>query len=218
MGGFAEFVRVPERHLGLLPTGLSYEQAACLPQAAAIAWQGLHERANVQSGQSVLINGAGGGAGMYGIQLAKLAGAQVTGVDNGEKLEFMRSLGADHVLDYAAIDFTRQGREYDLVLDLVGQRGPRDYRRALARGGCLLYVGGSTSSLLRVALSRGGAKRLRVLVVRPGVHQLAQFIELCRSGTITTYVDRRFTLDGVPEALRYLGEGHAKGKVVITMP
>lgn len=218
LGGFAEFVRVPQEYLGALPAGLTHEQAACLPQSGAIALQGIRD--NVHSGQRVLINGAGGGTGMYAIQLAKLAGAHVTAVDNAGKLEFMRALGADAVLDYEAVDFTRQGIAYDLILDLVSDRRPADYRRALAPGGRLLVVGGLTRSLLRVALAGAGrrdGKRLRVLAVRSGVHRLSPLIELCRTGAVTTHIDRRFPLAQVPEALRHVGEGRARGKVVITV-
>ena len=220
MGGFAEFACVAERVLEPMPTGLSYEEAACLPQAGAIALQGIHERA--KAGQHVLINGGGGGAGMYAIQLAKLAGAEVTAVDNAEKLDFMRSLGADHVIDYEREDFTRGGREYDLILDMVGHRSVRVYRRALKPGGRYLFVGGSVNVLLRVLVSglvpaRRRGKKLRVLGVRLGAKHVTALVELIGDGTITTHIDRRFDLDEVPDALRYLGEGHVKGKVVVTI-
>jgi NADPH:quinone reductase-like Zn-dependent oxidoreductase len=151
-GGFAEYVCVPERLLAPMPAGMSYEQAAALPQAGAIALQGIRDRGLVRSGQQVLINGGGGGAGMYAVQLAKLDGAEVTGVDNAEKLEFMRSLGADHVIDYRREDFTRNGRAYDLILDLAGYRTVFAYRRSLAAGGRYLYVGGSMAMLLQALL------------------------------------------------------------------
>ena len=155
LGGFAEFLCVPEKVLEPLPDGLTYEQAAALPQAGAIAWQGIVARGAVQAGQRVLINGAGGGSGMYAIQLAKLRGAEVTGVDNAEKLKFMRSLGADHVIDYRREDYTRSGKTYDLVLDVQAFRGARAYKRALAPGGRFFYVGGSVSTLFGVLLFGG---------------------------------------------------------------
>lgn len=220
MGGFAEYVGVPESALARMPAGMTYEEAAALPQAGAIALQGIRDKGHAQRGQKLLINGAGGGSGMYAIQLAKLHGAEVTGVDNAEKLEFMRSLGADHVIDYTREDFTRSGRRYDLILDLAAHRSVFAYRGSLTPGGRYLYVGGSVATLLQVLLIgslTGGAarKKLRLLAVRLGAQHLAPLVELCQAGKITTAIDRRYRLSEVPEALRYLGEGHAKGKVVV---
>jgi len=220
MGGFAEYVCVPEAALVPMPAGLTYEQAAALPQAGAIALQGIQDKGQVRPGHKVLINGAGGGSGMYAIQLAKLNGAEVTGVDNAEKLEFMRSLGADHVIDYTRDDFTRNGRTYDLILDVAAHRPAFAYQRSLTRGGRYLYVGGSVPTLLQVLLigpviGRAEGKKMRLLAVRQGVQHLAPLVELCQAGKIATVIDRRYRLTEVPEALRYLGEGHAKGKVVV---
>ncbi len=215
-GGFAEYVCVPQKVLARMPEGMTYEQAAALPQAGAIALQGIVERGGVRPGERVLINGAGGGSGMFAIQLAKLHGAEVTGVDNAEKLEFMRSLGADHVIDYAREDFTRNGRLYDLILDLAAFRTVSAYRRALAPGGRYMYVGGSVRTLLQILLTgRRGGRDIRVFAVRMGAQHLGPLVELCRAGEVTIVIDRRYRLSEVPEALRYLGEGHAKGKVVI---
>ena len=152
MGGFAEYVCVPESALARMPAGMTYEEAAAIPQAGAIALQGIHDKGQVQPGQKVLINGAGGGSGMYAVQLAKLHGAEVTGVDNMEKLEFMRSLGADHVIDYTREHFTRNGRTYDLILDLAAHRSAFACKRSLTPGGRYLYVGGSMATLLQVLL------------------------------------------------------------------
>lgn len=219
LGGFAEYVSVPEHVLEPMPAGMSYEDAACLPQAGAIALQGVHNR--VSAGDAVLINGGGGGSGMYAIQLAKLAGAEVTAVDNAEKLDFMRSLGADHVLDYAQSDFTRIGRTYDLILDLVGDRSARAYRRSLRPGGRYSYVGGSTGTLLRVLagglVPRRDGKKVGLLAVRLGAKQVAPLVELIRDGSVVTRIDRRYRLAEAPEALAYLGAGHARGKVVVTI-
>ena len=222
IGGFAEYVCVPERVLAHMPKGLTYEQAAALPQAGAIALQGILQKGQVQPGQSVLINGAGGGSGMYAVQLAKLHGAEVTGVDNAEKLDFMRSVGADHVIDYRQEDYTRTGRTYDLVLDLAAYRSAFDYARSLAPGGRYFCVGGSVATVLQVllvgsVLGRSAGKRIRVLAVRLGVEHLGPMVELCQTGQITTVIDRRYPLSEVPEALAYLGGGHAKGKVIITV-
>jgi NADPH:quinone reductase-like Zn-dependent oxidoreductase len=220
MGGFAEYVCVPQSALARIPAGMSYEQAAALPQAGAIALQGIQDKAGVRPGRQVLVNGAGGGSGMYAIQLAKLGGAEVTGVDNTEKLEFMRSLGADHVIDYTREDFTITGRAYDVILDLAAHRSAFAYRGSLAPGGRYLYVGGSVGTLLQVlllgpVLGRAEGKKIRLLAVRLGVQHLAPLVELCRAGKVAVVIDRRYPLSQVPEALRYLGEGHAKGKVVV---
>jgi NADPH:quinone reductase-like Zn-dependent oxidoreductase len=219
MGGFAEYVCVPESALAAMPAGMTYEEAAALPQAGAIALQGIWDKGQIQPGQQVLINGAGGGSGMYAVQLAKLRGAEVTGVDNAEKLEFIRSLGADHVIDYTRADLTRNGRRYDLILDLAAHRSALAYKRSLVPGGRYLYVGGSAATLLQVLLigpllGRAEGKKLRLLAVRLGAQRLAPLVALCQAGKIATAIDRRYRLGEVPEALRYLGEGHAKGKLV----
>jgi NADPH:quinone reductase-like Zn-dependent oxidoreductase len=219
MGGFAEYVCVPERALAPMPAGMTYEEAAALPQAGAIALQGIWDKGQIQPGQKVLINGAGGGSGMYAVQLAKLRGAEVTGVDNAEKLEFIRSLGADHVIDYTRADFARNGRSYELILDLAAHRSVLAYKGSLVPGGRYLYVGGSAATLLQVLLigpllGRAEGKKLRLLAVRSGAQRLAPLVGLCQAGKIATVIDRRYRLSEVPEALRYLGEGHAKGKLV----
>jgi len=219
-GGFAEYVCVPERVLAPIPDGMTLEDAACLPQAGAIALSGIEEKGQVQPGQKVLINGAGGGSGMYAIQIAKLRGAEVTGVDNAEKLESMRSLGADHVLDYRKVDFAGTGLRYDLILDLVASRSPFACRRSLTHGGRYLAVGGPVRTILQILLigpliGISGRKKIGVLGVRLGVHNIAHIVELCQAGKVATNIDRRFALSQVSEALQYLGEGHAKGKVVI---
>jgi len=157
---------------------------------------------------------------MYAIQLAKLNGAEVTGVDNAEKLEFMRSLGADHVIDYTRDDFTRNGRTYDLILDLAAHRPAFACKGSLMPGGRYLYVGGSVATLLQVLLigpviGRAEGQKIRLLAARQGARHLAPIVELCQAGKIATVIDRRYRLDEVPEALRYLGEGHAKGKVIV---
>jgi NADPH:quinone reductase-like Zn-dependent oxidoreductase len=222
MGGFAEYACAREKALAVKPAGMSFDEAAAIPQAGVIALQGIRHRGRVQSGQRVLVNGAGGGAGMFAVQLAKLAGAHVTGVDNAGKLEFVRSLGADRVVDYASTDFTRTGEQYDLVLDLVAHRSAFAYRRALAAKGRYFYVGGSVPTLLQALLvgpliGRTAGKRVRVLMVQPNPRDLLAVAELCQAGIIVPVIDRRFALSEVPDALRYLGEGRAKGKLVITV-
>jgi NADPH:quinone reductase-like Zn-dependent oxidoreductase len=222
MGGFAEYVCAREQALAAKPAGLSFEEAAAIPQAGVIALQGIRRKGRVQPGQKVLVNGAGGGAGMFAVQLAKLAGAQVTGVDNAGKLDFVRSLGADQVVDYTCTDFTRTGGQYDLVLDLAAHRSVFGYRRALAANGRYLCVGGSVPTLLQVLLVGpliGGTagKKIRLLAVQPNPQDLVTVAGLCQAGTIVPVIDRRFSLSEVPQALRYLGEGRAKGKLVITV-
>jgi NADPH:quinone reductase-like Zn-dependent oxidoreductase len=166
----------------------------------------------------VLINGAGGGSGMYAIQLAKVLGAEVTGVDNTGKLEFMRSLGADHVIDYTREDFTTNGRAYDLILDLAAHRSPLACRKSLKPGGRYLYVGGSVAALLQALLAGPTeGRKIGVLAARLGVKHLTPLVELCQAGKIATVIDRRYPLAEVPQALQYLGEGNAKGKVIVTV-
>lgn len=221
-GGFAEYVCTRGKHWALKPPAMTFEEAASIPQAAVIALQGIRDQGQVQSGQSVLINGAGGGSGMFAIQLAKSYGAEVTGVDNAGKLDFMRSHGADHVIDYAQEDFTRNGRQYDLILDLVAERSLFAYARALKPGGRYYAVGGSLATLLPILvlgpfLRRITNKSVRVLVVRRNREDLVYVTELCQSRKLVPVIDRSYPLREVPEALRHLGEGRAKGKLVITV-
>jgi NADPH:quinone reductase-like Zn-dependent oxidoreductase len=216
-GGFAEYAVAPEAALAVKPSSLSFAEASTIPQAGAIALQGTRW---ARAGSRVLINGAGGGSGSFAIQLAKQAGAQVTGVDNAAKLDFMRYLGADEVLDYARDDFTRAAQPYDLVLDLVAHRSVRAYRRALARNGRCRCVGGSVGTMLRVLtagslLGVATRRSIRVLGVKEGPDHFEPLADLCASGSVRIHVDRTFALDLVPAALAYVGEGHALGKVVV---
>jgi NADPH:quinone reductase-like Zn-dependent oxidoreductase len=221
-GGFAEYVCTDGSAWALKPPRLTFEQAAAIPQAGVIALQGIREHGHVQPGQHVLINGAGGGAGSFAVQLAKFDGAEVTAVDTTDKLDFLRSLGADHVIDYTREDFTETGRQYDLILDVVAQRSVFAYQRALKPNGTYFMVGGSVATLLPIVLlgpwiNRAVGKHIRVLGVQRTEHDLLAITELCEAGTIVPVIDRRYPLREVPEALRYLGAGHAKGKIVITM-
>jgi NADPH:quinone reductase-like Zn-dependent oxidoreductase len=219
-GGFAEYVCVRGTTLARKPAGLTFEEAAAIPQAAVIALQGIRDKGQVQPGQQVLINGAGGGSGMFAVQLAKLYGAEVTGVDNAGKLDFMRSLGADQVIDYTQEDFTQSGKQYDLILDLIAYRSAYDYKRALKPNGSYYFVGGSVATLFQILLlgswmGRSEGKKITLLAVQPNAKDLLLMAELCEAGKIVPVIDRQYPLSEVPDALRYLGDGHAKGKVVI---
>ena len=216
MGGFAEYAVAPESVLAHKPPALTFAEASTLPQAGAIAVQGT---AGVGPGQRILVNGAGGGSGSFAIQFAKHAGAHVTGVDNTGKLAFMRSLGADEVVDYRRTDFTGLG-PFDHVLDLVASRSVFAYRRALARGGRYRCVGGSVPTLLRIVtvgalLGRLTRRRIGLLMVKQGPTHFEPLAERCLAGDVQIHIDRRFGLDDVPEALAYVGGGHAHGKVVV---
>ena len=216
LGGFAEYALAPEKALAHKPEALSFVEASTIPQAGPIALQGT---AGIGPGQRILINGGGGGSGSFAIQLAKRAGAHVTGVDNASKLEHMRSMGADEVIDYRSQDWTRLG-PYDRVLDLVAHRSVFAYRRSLARGGRYRCVGGSVRVLLRVItvgalLGRLTGRRIGLLVVKPGPTYFEPMADLCVSGEIRIHIDRTFGLEQVPEALAQVGEGHALGKVVV---
>ncbi len=217
-GGFAEYAVAAEAGLAHKPAALTFAEASTIPQAGAIALQGTEGAA---AGRRVLINGAGGGSGSFAIQLAKRLGAHVTGVDNAEKLAFMRSLGADEVIDYRSDDFTRSQEPYDLILDLVAHRSVFAYRRALADGGRYRCVGGSVSALLRVltigfVAGRLTGRRIGVLAVKEGPAHFEPLAELCIAGDVDIHIDRTFGLDDVADALAHVGEGHALGKVVVT--
>jgi NADPH:quinone reductase-like Zn-dependent oxidoreductase len=216
MGGFAEYAVASESALAPKPEELTFVEASTIPQAGAIALQGT---ARAGPAQRMLINGAGGGSGTFAIQLAKSAGAHVTGVDNAGKLDFMRSVGADEVIDYHRQDFTKFDPS-DLVLDFVAHRSVFAYRRSLARGGRYLCVGGSVSALLRVvtlgaAIGRLTGRRLGLLVVKPGPTYFGPLAERCIAGDVRIHIDRVFRLDEVPQALGHVGEGRALGKVVV---
>jgi NADPH:quinone reductase-like Zn-dependent oxidoreductase len=215
-GGFAEFVAAPESVLALKPAQLSFAEASCLPQAGAIATRAVSLAA---PGSRMLINGAGGGAGALAIQLAVAKGVRVSAVDNAGKLEFLRELGAEEVIDYRTDDFTRHG-PYDVIVDLVARRSVFAYRRALARGGRCVIVGGTTRALLRMVtvgplLGLLTGARLGVLVVPQGPAHFTEVAARCASGEVTVRIDRVFGLDEVPEALARHGEGRALGKVVV---
>ncbi len=219
-GGFAEYVCTSGETLAIKPANLTFAQAAAIPQAGVIAWRGIREKGQVQAGQTVLINGAGGSAGSFAIQLAKLAGAEVTGVDGPNQLEFMRSLGADYVIDYTKQEFTTSGKAYDLILDMVAHRSVFALPQALRPNGTYYVTGGAVSVLVQTLLLGGMIKRtrgknIRMLVVPQNRADVVTMAELCAAGEITPMIDREFPLHAVPDAMRYVADGQAKGKVVI---
>lgn len=220
-GGFAEYVCARENALTHKPAGMTFEEAAALPQAACIALQGLRDKGHIQPGQRVLINGAGGGAGVFAVQIAKSFDAEVTGVDSADKLNTLRSIGADHVIDYDRDDFTMNGQCYDLILDLAAYHSMSDYKRALCPGGIYIMVGGSVALMLQLLLlgpwiSIFGNKKMGILALKKN-KDLDYLMELIETGQIVPVIDRTYPLNDVPEALRYLGDGRTMGKVVITM-
>jgi NADPH:quinone reductase-like Zn-dependent oxidoreductase len=227
-GAFAEYVCVPEELLAPKPANLTFEQAAAMPLAGNTALIGLRDVASVQPGQRVLINGASGGVGTFAVQIAKAFGAEVTGVCSTRNADLVRSIGADHVIDYTGEDFTRTGRRYDILLDLVGNRSLTELRRALTPAGTLILSGGGVSSggsllgplglMIRGrALSRFARHKLVLLVAKPNKDNLAALRKLAESGKIIPIIDRTYPLVEAADAIRYLETEHARAKVVITV-
>ena len=222
-GSFAQYVCVSENALALKPASMTFEEAATYPHSAIIVLQSLRDKGQIHPGQKVLINGAGGGMGTFAIQLAKYYGAEVTGVDSTRKLELLRSIGADHVIDYTQEDYTKSGGRYDLILDVVAYRSIFDYRRALSPEGIFIIVGGSLGTFLQVLtlgtlISRIGSKKLGLNAwEQNNKEDLALLTEFFKTGKVVPVIDRSYPLSEVPEAFRYLEEGHAMGKVVITV-
>jgi len=222
-GAFAEYVCAPEKALTLKPANMTFEEAATLPQAALLALQGLRDKRQIEQGQKVLINGAGGGVGTFTVQMAKYFGAEVTGVDSTEKLDMVRSIGADQVIDYTKEDFTKNGQHYDLILDVVAYRSVFDYKRALSPEGICLFIGGSMprvflATFLAPFILMTGRKKIGILVWKPNNKEDLAFIkELFEAGKVVPVIDRVYPLSEVAEAVRYLEEKKAQGKLVINM-
>jgi NADPH:quinone reductase-like Zn-dependent oxidoreductase len=220
-GGFAEYVCARDNAVVLKPTSMTFEQVAAVPQAGLLALQGLRDKGHIQTGQKVLINGAGGGVGVFAMQLAKYFGADVTGVDSTSKLDMMRAIGADHVIDYTQEDFTKNGQHYDLILDVSAYHSIFDYKRALSPKGVYVMVGGSSALVFKLLflgpwISMIGSKKMGILWHKPN-KGLAFMNELLETGKIVPVIDRCYPLSDVAEAIRYFGEGQVKGKVVITV-
>jgi NADPH:quinone reductase-like Zn-dependent oxidoreductase len=221
-GGFAEYVTAPESVLALKPDNLSFDEAAAVPLAAITALQGLRDLGHIQSGQRVLINGASGGVGTFAVQIAKYFGAEVTAVCSTRNADLARTLGADHVIDYTKEDFTQNGQQYDLILAVNGYHPISAYRRALTPKGVYVMVGGTLAQafqamLLGPGMTKKGGQQLGTLTLKPNPKDMPLLKELLETGKVVPVIDRRYSLSEVPDALRYFGEGHAKGKVVITV-
>jgi NADPH:quinone reductase-like Zn-dependent oxidoreductase len=221
-GGFAEYVTAPELSLAPKPANLSFEQAAAVPMAALTALQGLRDEGRIESGQQVLIQGASGGVGTFAVQIAKAFGAEVTAVCSTRNLDQARSIGADHVVDYTAQDFTNSGKKYDLILAANGYHPLSAYKRALAPRGTYVMAGGTTAQIFQAVLlgrwmSERGGRSMRAVTATPIRKDLLYLTELLESGAVVPVIDRRFAFDETAEALRYLGAGHARGEVVVRM-
>jgi NADPH:quinone reductase-like Zn-dependent oxidoreductase len=215
-GGFAEYVSVPVDVLSLKPPSLSFEEAAAVPMAATTALQGLGRHGEPQPTHKVLINGASGGVGSFAVQLAKASGAEVTAVTSTPNLDLVRSLGADHVVDYTTTDFARGGRRYDLILDTVGNRLVPELRRALAPGG-KAAVTGFTSVRKLLGVSLRGGKDIALVQAHVTAKDLELLTELIEAGKVRPRIDRRYRFADLPAAIAYLEQGRARAKVVVAM-
>ncbi len=229
-GAFAEYVCARENKLALKPANVTFEQAAAVPVAALTALQGLRDKGRIQPGQKVLINGAAGGVGTFAVQIAKSFGADVTGVCSARNVDMVRSIGADHVIDYTQEDFAQSRQRYDLMLDNVGNRSLSDYRRVLPSKGILVLNGGGSlgqnegrgigplaRSIAALVLSPFTSRKVVTFLASIDKDDLVVLKELMEAKKITPVIDRCYPLSEVPEAIRYLEEGHARGKIVITV-
>lgn len=217
LGSFAEYVCASEDALALKPARLTFEQAAAVPLAAFTALQGLRDKGQIQPGQKVLINGASGGVGTFAVQIAKSFETEVTGVCSTRNLDLVRSIGADHVIDYTQEDFTQTGQRYDLIFDAVGNRSVSDLRRALSPNGICAVAGFTSLSRLFQVMFMGG-KKIGLMETAKGNKKDLLFIkELLEAGKVIPVIDRMYPLQEVPEAIRYLEAGHARGKVIVTV-
>jgi len=221
-GSFAEYVSVPESALALMPSNVSFEQAAAIPVAAVTALQGLRDQGHIQPGQKVLVNGASGGVGTFAVQIAKAFGAEVTGVCSTRNLEMARSIGADHVIDYTKEDFTQNGRQYDLILAVNGYHPLSAYKRALTPQGIYVFIGGLPaqtfqSLLLGPFMSKSDGRKMTSVMKKANQKDLLFIRDLLEDGKIRPVIDECYPLSKTAEAFRYFERGHARGKVVITI-
>jgi NADPH:quinone reductase-like Zn-dependent oxidoreductase len=222
-GGFAEYVCADERKLARKPASVSFESAAAVPIAALTALQGLRDKGRIQRGQRVLIDGASGGVGTFAVQIAKAFGAEVTAVCSTGKIEIARSIGADHVIDYTQENFTRAANRYDLILGANAYHSLFDYRRVLTDTGIYVGAGGAaslksalSSVLLAPLLSMSGRKKARIFIANMNCKDLDFLSNLLETGALRPVIDKRYKLSDAAEAIRYLEQGHAQGKIVLT--
>jgi NADPH:quinone reductase-like Zn-dependent oxidoreductase len=221
-GGFAEFVCADESFLAFKPASLSFAESASLPMASVTALQGLRDHGKIKSGQKVAINGASGGVGSCAIQIAKAFEGEVTAICSTRNMEAARDLGADHVIDYTREDFTKSGNKYDLIFAVNGNSSIFDYRRALKPGGRFVQSGGSMKQvyqamILGPILSKKNGRKMKNYIARPNSKDLEFIAELVQNGKLKPVIDKKYELNEVPEAIRYLEDGHARGKIVITI-
>lgn len=224
-GAFADYVCTPESSVVTKPANVTFEEAAAAPVAGYTALQALRNKAHVRAGQTVLINGASGGVGTFAVQIAKSFGAGVTGVCSTRNVEMVRSIGADRVVDYTREDFTKSGERYDVIVDNAGNHSVSEIRRAMNPGGICVAVGGKwlgyvpllTEMIKAAVSSRFSDRKMRTLLAKRNPEDLATLGDLMESGKVKPVIDRRYRLSEVPDAMRYLEEGHARGKVVITV-
>jgi NADPH:quinone reductase-like Zn-dependent oxidoreductase len=219
-GGFAEYVCAVEDRLARKPANISFEQAAAVPVAAITALQGLRNKGRIQRGQKVLVDGASGGVGTFAVQIAKSFGTEVTAVCSTRNVDAARSIGADHIINYTLEDFTQSGRRYDLIMAANAHHSIFDYRRALTQNGIYVWSGGRVSFQVMVLgplLSLIGRKKIRFFLAKLNKTDLGLLADLLESGKVVPIIDRRYPLSETAEAVRYLEEGHARGKVVITV-
>jgi NADPH:quinone reductase-like Zn-dependent oxidoreductase len=220
-GGFAEYVCAREKALALKPASMTFDEAAAIPQAAMLAVQGLIDKGQIHAGQKLLINGAGGGVGTFAIQIARLYGVEATGVDSTGKLDMLRRMGFDHVIDYTQKDFTKNGQRYDLILDVKTNRSILHYMRALSPRGTYVTVGGSMARLFQALLwwpliSLTSKKKIRLVSLKVN-KDLAYMKELFEAGKVKPVIDGPYKLSEVPEAMRYFAAGKHRGKVIINL-
>ncbi len=220
-GGYAEYVCAPEKALGIKPANLSFEEAAAVPEAALVALQAVRDDGQIQMGQKVLIYGASGGIGTFAVQIAKSFGAEVTGVCSTRNLDMVRSIGADHVIDYTQEDFTKNGQQYDLIVATAGYRSISAYMRSLIPGGIYVCTGGSWAQIFQAAVQgqrtlTTASKKVVMLTMNPN-YDFAFIKELIEADKVKPVIDRCYPLNEIAKAFRYYGKRHARGKVVITV-
>jgi 2-desacetyl-2-hydroxyethyl bacteriochlorophyllide A dehydrogenase len=217
-GGFAEYVCVPESRFIMRPSNLTLEEAAAVPMAALTALQGLRDKGKIQKGHKVLINGASGGVGNFAVQFAKLFGAEVTAVCSTAKMDFVHSLGADHVIDYTREDVTKNGRQYDLIFDTVVYRSILNYKRVLKSNGIYVLAGGSMTRIFQLMIiSMTGTKNMGLMLADVNQKDLLVIKEYLETGKIKPFIDKRFPLTQTADALWYFKKGYTRGKIIITV-